>query len=250
MAADVTGRETAHRFAQRVRAERRRRQRRWLVSAAVLVVAAVAVTLVGRSSLLRVGTVDVKGATRSPAAEVLAAASVRAEAPMWRLDTAAVRRRVESLPRVRTAVVSRSWPRTIRIVITERQPVAAAKLPKGGVVVVDNGGAEIERVVTPPAGLLPITLTSADLADTAQARRPLVTAALTVAVALPPPIRSRVVLVKVASTESVQLVLSDGKVVQWGSADRSARKAAVLTALLATPYTSYDVSAPESPAVR
>ncbi|MEP7020830.1 MAG: FtsQ-type POTRA domain-containing protein [Pseudonocardiales bacterium] len=246
----VAGRETAQRFAQRARSERRRKRGRWLAAGAVVVLIAAALVLVGRSSLLRVRTVEVTGAKRQPIVEVLAAAAVPARAPMWKLDLAAVRGRVAALPRVRTVSVSRQWPRNVRITISERLPVAVVTVPVGNPLIVDSGAAEIERLPTAPEGLLPVTLTAADLPDTAEARRPLVTAALTVAVALPAPVRARTARLLVASSEQVELVFTDGTRVQWGSADRSDRKAAVLTALLVTPHASYDVRAPETPAVR
>lgn len=246
----LAGRETAHRFAQRARAERRVRRRRWFaVGGAVLLVAAT-LAVVARSSLLRVGSVEVSGARRQPVAELLAAARVPPGTPMWSLDTDRVAARVAALPRVRSARVSRSWPRLVRITITERQPVAVVAIPGLPHVVVDSGAAEVERLPAPPNGLLKIQLTAPDLPDTPQARQPLVSTALTVAVALPPALRARLASIKVSSIEAIELLLTDGSVVHWGSADRSDRKAAVLTALLVTRHAAYDVRAPETPSVR
>jgi cell division protein FtsQ len=246
----VAGRETAHRFAQRARARRRHRQRQWIVAGLVIVAIAASGVVVARSALVRVGTVSVSGTSRQPVDEVISAAAVRIGTPMWSLDTAAIRDRVATLPRIRTVSVARHWPRTVRITITERQPVAVVTPTSGTAVVVDSGAAEIERVAAEPAGLLRITLTRAGLPDTAEARRPLVSAALAVAVALPPPVRARTGVIRVESTEQIELVFTDGTIVQWGSADRSERKAAVLSALLVTPHSLYDVRAPETPAVR
>lgn len=246
----LAGRETAHRFAQRARAERRRRRRIALAVAAVLAVLAGGAAFLARSSVLRVESVVVSGARRQPVPEVLAAARVPAGEPMWTLDTESIRQRVATLPRLRSVSVSRQWPRTVRITVAERQPVAVAALPSGGHVVVDSGAAEIERLPAAPDGLLRVRLDAPGLADDAAARRPLVTSALAVAVALPPPVRARVESVTVASTEAVSLRLTGGAVVQWGSPARSERKAQVLTALLVTPYQLYDVRAPDTPAVR
>ena len=52
------------------------------------------------------------------------------------------------------------------------------------------------------------------------------------------------------SAADVRLLLSDGTTVVWGTADRSARKAEVLLALLGHPARGYDVSAPDRPALR
>ncbi|MDQ1710160.1 MAG: cell division protein FtsQ [Frankiaceae bacterium] len=246
----VAGRETAHRFAQRARTERRRKQRRWLAAGAALLLVAATLAVVARSSLLRVQSVVVTGTKRQSAAEVVTVAAVPDAAPMWTLDVGAVRRRVAALPRLRTVTVSRSWPHTVHIAVTERQPVAVVAPPGGGQIVIDSSGAEIERLADAPAGLLRVRLTPAALADSTEARRPLVSAALAVAVALPPAVRGRLELVNVGSSEEISLLLTGGALVQWGSADRSARKAEVLTALLVTPHELYDVRAPDTPAVR
>ncbi|MEO6713420.1 MAG: FtsQ-type POTRA domain-containing protein [Mycobacteriales bacterium] len=246
----VAGRETAQRFAQRARAERRRRQRLVLALVGAFCLIAGGVALVARSSLLRVETVEVTGAKRQPAADVVAAAAVPDGAAMWLLDTDAVGRRVAALPRVRSAMVTRAWPRTVRITVSERVPVAVVATAAGDHVVVDSGAAEIERLATAPAGLLAVRLTAPDLPDTAPARGPLISTALAVAVALPPAVRARVELVTVSSTEDVSLQLAGGALVHWGSAELPERKAAVLTALLATPHQLYDVRAPDTPAFR
>ncbi|MDQ1709979.1 MAG: cell division protein FtsQ, partial [Frankiaceae bacterium] len=156
----VAGRETAHRFAQRARSERRRKQRIWLAAAAAVLLVVGCAGAVARSSLVRVRSVVVTGTKRQPVGDVLSAAAVTDGAPMWTLDTGAVRRRVAALPRLRTVAVSRSWPHTVRIAVTERTPVAVVAPPGAGQIVVDSGGAEIERLAAAPPGLLRVRLTA------------------------------------------------------------------------------------------
>lgn len=248
--AAVGGRETSHRFAERVRGERRRRRRRWLAAGGVLVILGTSVVFLARSAVFRVQSVVVSGAKRQPVDEVLRAAGIRPGAPMWTLDPSRAGTRVGTLPRIRSVTVTRSWPRRVDIAITERQPVAVVAAPPGGHLVVDSGAAEIERLAGPPAGLLAISLIGQELADTAEARRPLVTAALSVAVVLPKSIRARLAKITVVSVEQIDVILTDSSVVHWGNASRSERKAAVLAALLATRHAVYDVRAPDTPSVR
>ena len=68
--------------------------------------------------------------------------------PLARVDTDAVAARVGALPPVASVEVSRSWPGTLVIDVTERSPVAAVATPTGfvlldaaGVVVPDRRGA-------------------------------------------------------------------------------------------------------------
>jgi len=56
--------------------------------------------------------------------------------------------------------------------------------------------------------------------------------------------------VEVASMDAIELVLSNGKQVQWGSAAQSALKARVLATLLEVNASVYDVSVPEQPTTR
>jgi cell division protein FtsQ len=48
---------------------------------------------------------------------------------------------------------------------------------------------------------------------------------------------------------SVTLGLTGGHTIRWGSADDSARKAAVLAALMTQPGRVYDVSSPDLPTI-
>ena len=53
--------------------------------------------------------------------------------------------------------------------------------------------------------------------------------------------------VRAASPDDVRLQLTKGRTVVWGSAERSARKAAVLAVLLTRRASVYDVTAPDAP---
>jgi hypothetical protein len=69
---------------------------------------------------LRVDQVSIDGLEIADPLAVAAAASVAGESLLW-LDTAEVARRVEELPAVREAQVSRDWPRGISIALVEEQ---------------------------------------------------------------------------------------------------------------------------------
>jgi cell division protein FtsQ len=75
-------------------------------------------------------------------------------------------------------------------------------------------------------------------------------AAVRVAGALSPEVLRRVGRIEASSPVEVRLVLRDGRLVGWGSAEQSDRKAAVLEVLLDTPATGYDVSVPDRPTLR
>ena len=75
-------------------------------------------------------------------------------------------------------------------------------------------------------------------------------AALEVLTTLRPEIAGQVGRVAAPTAAAVTLTLTDGRVVVWGSTDRSQEKAEKLAALLTVPGRSYDVSSPELATVK
>jgi cell division protein FtsQ len=125
--------------AKREERERRRRMlkvRRWtlLVMAAATVVACVWVAVaLYRAPVFPVKAIRVTGARHLSRADVLDQAEVPAGATLLRLPAAAIERRLEANAWVQRARVSRDFPSTIVVQITERRPVA----------VVDAGGTDL-----------------------------------------------------------------------------------------------------------
>lgn len=208
----------------------------------------VAATVVGLvlslffSPLLGVDSVTVNGAVNLSTSDVLAAADVQNGTPMLRLDTGVIAARVRQLPRVATVDVSRDWPATVRIDITERVPVAYAVLGNG-IHLVDRTGLDYATVTAPPPGLPKLTLTTLAPTD------PRTAAAVAVLGALPRQLRALVLTVGAQTPGSVTLGLTGGRTIRWGSAADSALKAQVIAALMTQPGKVYDVSSPELPTI-
>lgn len=237
-------------------AHRRHRHHRGLrlAVAAALAVTALAVGgwLVANSSLVDLRTVTVEGTSRLTPAAVVRAADVRHGQSLFRVDLGAVAHRVERLPVVAAAAVSRRWPHRLVIRVTERTPVAVVD-GTDGPVLLDRTGLAFAREPHPPAGLVhvqvdgPVSVPdpSGGGAGNAEAR-----AAVRVLAALPPAVRHRVDAVRAPTPESVTLQLHGGRTVIWGSPAGSATKASVLRVLLRRPAHVYDVSAPTVAATR
>jgi cell division protein FtsQ len=223
---------------------RRRRLRRWLlalVPVVLAVVVAVGMWAVFVSPLFAVTTVSVLGTHRTSPASVRLVVDVPNGQPLARVDVAAVQRRVESLPGVASATVTRSWPHTLLVTVVERLPVAAARTADGQWVLLDKTGVDLGSVSAQPPGLAVIDL-DPSTADPATLR-----AAATVAAALGPLLRRHVQWVGASSPNGVELQLFGGAVVRWGSASQSTLKAQVLAALMQHRAAVYDVSAPDFP---
>jgi len=110
----------------------RRRMRR--ITAVLAVICTVVWALVAiRSPLLDVDRVQVVGAERVAVAEVEAAAATTSTGtPMLEVDADRARSGVAALPWVDEVRVTKLWPGTVRIVITERHEVAAVEVPVRG----------------------------------------------------------------------------------------------------------------------
>ncbi|WP_461009787.1 cell division protein FtsQ/DivIB [Streptomyces capparidis] len=209
------------------------------------------------SSLLEVRQVRVTGNEILTAGRIREAAGVSPGGALVEVDTAAVERRLlKELPRLERVEVARSWPDTLHVEVTEREP--AAVLRKGaGYTEVDRTGVAYADVTTAPQGVPLVRLQlprdpqgSATLREFG--RRALLRSAVEVARSLPPQVRSATGSIDVRSYDDIQLLLSGGRTVAWGSAERGEEKREALAALLkAAPKAKrYDVTSPSSPAVQ
>lgn len=228
---------------------RRRRVVAVLAGLVVLAVLAGVGWLALYSRVLDVRTIQVRGAGPGPGqvlpATVRRAAAVPTGGPLARLDTRAVAGRVLQLPGVADVAVSRHVPHTVRLVVTERVPVAVLSSSDGQRRLVDASGAVWAPAGAFPSGL-PVLVDRNGTMDAAT-----VTAAVAVSTTLPGDLRSRVRELLAPSADQVALVLGDGRVVVWGDGGAADRKARVATALLGATRARYlDVSVPDAPVTR
>lgn len=189
------------------------------------------------------------GAPTLSEAQVRAAADVARGTPLATVDASAVRQRVERLPIVAAATVSRRWPSTLAISVRLRQAVAELAGP-GGPRLLDATGDAFAPAPASDTGLVTVSVTGAVPGPGTAGLR----AAMGVLRALPPAVRTELHSISADGPESVTLALSGGRHVQWGSAADSHSKGIVLAALLVAPATrgahSFDVSSPTVVAVR
>jgi cell division protein FtsQ len=189
-----------------------------------------------------VRSVVVTGNRLVPRDQVLAAARVRVGEPLIRLDTGAVRDRVEAIRQVDVATVERDWPTTVHIVIHERVPVVSVQ-SGGRYLEIDRYGVTVMSLTAQPRGLLPLAVGDPVQSD------PDLRAALAVRQALPPWLSGRVVSMTAASADSVSLRLGNGLTIEWGSPDQAVAKLQILRAMLVESpqhgLRMIDVSTPE-----
>ena len=224
-----------------VKRHRRQRRRRIAVVTAVAIAVLVAVIVVRHSTVFAVEHVDVTGARMLKADQVRDAASIPPGTPLARVDVDHVASSVAAMPDVADVTVSRHWPRTVQIAVTERRPVYQVS-GHGGFTWVDEHGQMFHQSAARSSQLLVVRL------DASKPR--MRTDAATVASSLSKEIRSQTDNIEVRGTDSIQIHLAKGSTIIWGSADESALKSKVATAMLNVKAKVYDVSSPQRPTSR
>jgi cell division protein FtsQ len=173
------------------------------------------------------------------------AAAVPLGGPLISVDTGAVADRLRALPAVASVEVERDWPHGVALHVVQRTPVAAVQTATGPAMV-DATGVVIAGPAAP--GLPGLAVATPGPAD------PATLAGVAVLAALPQPVRGQVLTATVTASPGggpaqVELGLGGSKEVHWGSAERSAEKAAVLVPLLSQPGRIYDVTSPDLPTI-
>jgi len=239
-----------------VRDDRRRgrlRRTRRLLLLAVLLVGLVALE---RSPLVGLEEVEVVGMQRLTASQITEAAELELGTSTLRLGLQAVTERIEALPLVLRASAQRTDPLSVRIEVTEREPVLVASgrgttryLDREGIVIDELGPDEprpsslavIALAAAPPAVGEPV------VADPALAN------AHAVWTGLSGSLRAEVVTYRAAGPDELTLELLSGIEVRFGRAERTGEKVRALGAVLDdvgdTPIASIDVRAPQAPVV-
>ncbi len=204
--------------------------------------------LVWFSATFGVRNVEVKGVETLTAPAVELAAAVPSGQPLIRVNTTQIEARVSLLPRVESVDVRRHWPNTIIVEVRERHAIAWIR---DGTAIrgVDRFGVDFRSYAKRPRGLVEVRIT----ANTPQRRQDALIEATKVIGIIhtkDPALASSIGYVRAGTKDSVELALTRGRTVRWGSAAESTAKIKVLTPLLKIKARTYDVSAPEQPTTR
>jgi cell division protein FtsQ len=236
------------RFAERRRSVLWRRVRRVLLALLGLGTVAGVVWVLWFSSALAVNRIVVDGTTTLKPTDIRSTAAVRLGEPLARVDTVAIESRVAMMERIDQVDVSRHWPRTIRIEVVERKPIAWVT---SGVTIraVDRYGVDFRTLRKEPKDLVEVQVETLDSRRRQQALESSA-AVLDRLRTDDPGLLKKVQYVRVASKDSVQLVLGKNRTVTWGSVAKGEQKLTVLRSLLKIKARDYDVSAPEQPTTR
>ena len=230
-------------YAARLRARARWRRLAVTLTVACALVALLVYLLLWHTALIAVRGIRVVGAKSVSNSQILTTSQIRSGSSMAGLDTGAAAARIERIPQVASARVSKDWPGTVVVTIVER--VAAALVPDAqGYEVVDSGGVVFGQEAKAVSGLPVITVSAPAKADE------VVPGALAALRALPAAVDRRIAAVTASDPYAITLRFTDGSTVNWGGGDDAVDKARDLEDLLRIAGgTHYDVSAPDAPAM-
>lgn len=192
--------------------------------------------------IMSVRNLVIDGLQTIPRDDVVAAVAVPTGTPLLQVDTDTVANRVATIRQVASVRVQREYPSSLRVTVVERVAVAVKDLPDG-THLFDRDGVDFATAPAPP-GVAYLDVDNPGPSD------PPTKAALQVLTALRPEVAGQVGRIAAPSVASITLTLSDGRVVIWGTTDRTDEKAEKLAALLTRPGHTYDVSSPDLPTVK
>lgn len=206
----------------------------------LVVVVAIVSGLVFFAPWFAVKNIDVRGVERASVEEIQQATGVREGEQLATVDSPGAARDVAALPWVKKATVSKKWPSTLSVEVTEQQAVAYVNATDGPTLINAEGKPFV--IDQPPLGTVEIAGASVD--DPA-----VFTACLQVVGELPEGVRKDVARVKAPSQYEITLELLDGRTVYWGSAEQAHNKAIATELVLTRPGEHFDVSNPDRKSV-
>jgi len=228
--------------------EQGRRRLRMLLAMVAVATAVGGGVLATESPLLDVDRITVVGASHTPPNLIAAATHVRRGAPLVWTDRRKVARRIAGLPWIASEHVAIHLPGELRIVVTERNPVAYASRVDGAFALVDATARILDIVPTRPTNLPEVVGAGPPPvpAETLDAARP----ALVLIAALGD-LAARTPAIDVTTGAIAHMV--DAGEVRFGAVEDVSAKVAALRAVLASlggRHVGYiDVRVPDAPVV-
>jgi cell division protein FtsQ len=225
-----------------------RHPRLWSAIAVATLIASLGV-YVSLSSAFHLRHLEVEGNSHLTRRTVLELSGLTRRTNLLWLDAGSVERRLEADPWVAGATVSKEFPRTVRIQVTERTPVATVA-GYGGYQLIAADGTSLGVVSSRPH--LPLIVVPPTRAIHGRAPDP--GASARAVAGLDPKLRARVQSVVVEMDGCLVLHLTNGVRVEYGAPSQTVAKSRVIASVLrwasahARSVLTVNVSAPGAPA--
>jgi len=238
---------------RRIEIRRREGRRRLLVLVGALAVAGLAAAAwgVSRSPLLDVDRIEVTGAVHSDADDIVRESGIRRGAALVDVDPEGAAAGARRVPWVQQATVRRDWGGTVSISVTERVPVAAARVADDVWGLVDADSRVLATVAEPPPGLVSVSGPTA-VGPPGSRLGAGWEGVLAVAFTAPPTVLARVTAISETEGGAVELALREpGGTVRFGPPEQVEDKFAAIATVLSRVDTRdlevLDVRIPRSP---
>lgn len=204
----------------------------YVLTAVILIVAAVVVVFF--TPLFSVKEIDVQGEKVTTPEEIIEASNIHQGDILANIDAHRAANDIAALPWVAKATVSRSWPSTVVVEITEREAVMFVKRQDGDHLVDTTGIAFL--IDTPPEGAVEIRGTKEDNAE--------LFGKLSDVLESLGDTRDQVQAMEVPDPYNVTLVFEDGRTVEWGAPENNHDKAVATGIVLNREGQHWNVSDP------
>lgn len=209
--------------------------------AIAVLVLAVLWAIVYFTPLFAVKNVEVEGSEHLAPEDVISAAGVPEGTPLAQVDMRQTASNVVSLPWVKSATASRSWPSTVTLKVEENTAVAYLNA-SDGTHLIDPEGKEF-AVDTPPEDAVELTGT----VDSDDAVRK---DAVEIAAALSETGRGAVKSIEAKSKYEFVLHLKDDRTIIWGASEDNGNKALAVDTVLQREGQEFNVTNPRQVTVK
>jgi cell division protein FtsQ len=242
------------RLEEKARMRRRTIAMRFLIVLSVLAAVALIVWALFFSPLCQVksSTVTIKGTNRwVTTSEVSKIVAPQTNQSLLLVSSGDLNEKISALPATESVSISKSFPNSLTITVSVRQPKAILKDNSGVLSVVDKDGTVMATVKKKFSGVPVIEVDDTDKELASRA----VKQALSVLSQVPDPMLKTLSQVTAMTQDSVTTKTQDGHTIVWGNSSDMKLKGVVVQQLLANKSimkgkTSIDVSAPQRPIVK
>lgn len=211
------------------------------ISAAVVVTLAVLWSVVAFTPLMSVKHIEVEGNAHVSSEDVVNASGVQEGTPLARVNMRNAASGVASIPWVKTATASRSWPSTIKLSVTENDAVAFFN-QEDGAHLLDAEGREF-AVDTPPENAVELT-GSAATDETVRK------GAVDIAGTFSEHARESVESIEARGKHDYVLHVKEGRTVTWGASEDNRNKSLALDTVLQREGAEFNITNPQLVTVR
>ncbi len=234
-------------FQRRARELRKKKIKRYTLAGLGVTALIVGIWFFGFSTTMRITAVEVSGNDLVSAAAIEKVARLDQNLTLARVNTDQIAENVRKVPQIDDVQIKRGWPRTLKIIVTERNAIAWYE-SGNRYQVFDAEGVTFKKSKSKPKGLVEVRPVKADGKSKVALHN--VAQTITYVADNSPKLFKQIRFIEVGGQDRITLIMKDRSSVKWGSAERLADKLAVLTTLRTIKARVYDVSAPNQPTTR